>query len=64
MIPAENILFASEMLGAVRGADPETGIEWDDTKTLPRRGRRSTTPSGTRCSRATPAGSTPVSMHA
>ena len=26
MIPAENILFASEMLGAVRGIDPETGI--------------------------------------
>jgi 4-oxalmesaconate hydratase len=21
------------MLGAVRGADPETGIAWDDTKT-------------------------------
>jgi 4-oxalmesaconate hydratase len=32
VIPAENILFASEMLGAVRGADPETGIAWDDTK--------------------------------
>ncbi|SEK91440.1 4-oxalmesaconate hydratase [Blastococcus sp. DSM 46786] len=32
VIPAENILFASEMLGAVRGADPETGVEWDDTK--------------------------------
>jgi 4-oxalmesaconate hydratase len=32
VIPTENILFASEMLGAVRGADPETGIEWDDTK--------------------------------
>jgi 4-oxalmesaconate hydratase len=31
VIPAENILFASEMLGAVRGADPETGIGWDDT---------------------------------
>ena len=25
------MLFASEMLGAVRGADPETGVEWDDT---------------------------------
>jgi 4-oxalmesaconate hydratase len=25
------VLFASEMLGAVRGADPATGIEWDDT---------------------------------
>jgi 4-oxalmesaconate hydratase len=31
VIPAENILFASEMLGAVRGADPETGVAWDDT---------------------------------
>lgn len=27
-----NLLFAAEMLGAVRGADPETGIAWDDTK--------------------------------
>jgi 4-oxalmesaconate hydratase len=27
-----NVLFASEMLGAVRGADPATGIAWDDTK--------------------------------
>lgn len=27
-----NILFGSEMLGAVRGADPSTGIAWDDTK--------------------------------
>jgi 4-oxalmesaconate hydratase len=33
VIPIENILFASEMLGAVRGADPDTGVEWDDTKT-------------------------------
>jgi 4-oxalmesaconate hydratase len=32
VIPTENILFASEMLGAVRGADPETGTAWDDTK--------------------------------
>jgi 4-oxalmesaconate hydratase len=31
VIPVENILFASEMLGAVRGADPHTGIDWDDT---------------------------------
>jgi 4-oxalmesaconate hydratase len=31
VIPAENILFASEMLGAVRGADPDTGVPWDDT---------------------------------
>jgi len=32
VIPTENILFASEMLGAVRGADPVTGIDFDDTK--------------------------------
>jgi 4-oxalmesaconate hydratase len=31
VIPADNILFASEMLGAVRGADPDTGVAWDDT---------------------------------
>ena len=27
-----NLLFASEMLGAVRGVNPETGSGWDDTK--------------------------------
>ena len=32
VVPAANVLFASEMLGAVRGADPDTGVEWDDTK--------------------------------
>ena len=32
VIPAENILFASEMVGAVRGVDPETGYYYDDTK--------------------------------
>jgi 4-oxalmesaconate hydratase len=32
VVPTSNVLFASEMLGAVRGADPETGIAWDDTK--------------------------------
>jgi 4-oxalmesaconate hydratase len=31
VVPAGNVLFASEMLGAVRGADPETGVAWDDT---------------------------------
>jgi 4-oxalmesaconate hydratase len=34
VIPAENILFASEMIGAVRGVDPETGHRFDDTKYL------------------------------
>ena len=32
VIPADNILFASEMIGAVRGVDPETGHHYDDTK--------------------------------
>ncbi|SDP44510.1 4-oxalomesaconate hydratase [Afipia sp. GAS231] len=32
VIPAKNILFASEMVGAVRGIDPETGYPFDDTK--------------------------------
>jgi 4-oxalmesaconate hydratase len=32
VIPVDNILFASEMIGAVRGIDPETGNHYDDTK--------------------------------
>lgn len=32
VIDLDNILFASEMLGAVRGVDPESGFHWDDTK--------------------------------
>ena len=32
VIPAENVLFASEMIGAVRGIDPETGHHYDDTR--------------------------------
>jgi 4-oxalmesaconate hydratase len=32
VIPADNILFASEMIGAVQGIDPETGHYFDDTK--------------------------------
>jgi 4-oxalmesaconate hydratase len=32
VIPTKNILFASEMVGAVRGIDPETGFYFDDTK--------------------------------
>ena len=31
MIDLDNILFGSEMLGAVRGIDPETGHYFDDT---------------------------------
>jgi 4-oxalmesaconate hydratase len=32
VIPAENILFASEMVGAVKGIDPQTGFNYDDTR--------------------------------
>src|SRR5215467_13351889 len=32
IVPADNILFGSEMVGAVRGIDPETGQYYDDTK--------------------------------
>ncbi|MBC8024972.1 MAG: amidohydrolase [Steroidobacteraceae bacterium] len=32
VIHLDNILFGSEMLGAVRGKDPETGHPFDDTK--------------------------------
>jgi len=28
----KNVLFASEMIGAVRGVDPETGHYFDDTR--------------------------------
>ena len=31
VVEADNLLFASEMLGAVRGTNPETGSGWDDT---------------------------------
>jgi 4-oxalmesaconate hydratase len=32
VVPLANILFASEMIGAVRGIDPETGHHYDDTR--------------------------------
>ncbi|ANN78015.1 amidohydrolase family protein [Bordetella flabilis] len=32
VIPVKNVLFASEMIGAVRGIDPTTGFHYDDTK--------------------------------
>jgi 4-oxalmesaconate hydratase len=32
VIDPGNILFASEMLGAVRGNNPDGGFSWDDTK--------------------------------
>jgi 4-oxalmesaconate hydratase len=32
VIPIDNIMFASEMVGAVKGIDPQTGFHYDDTK--------------------------------
>jgi 4-oxalmesaconate hydratase len=32
VVPIENILFASEMVGAVKGIDPRTGHYFDDTR--------------------------------
>src|SRR5262249_22876966 len=32
VIPIDNVLFASEMVGAVRGVDPTSGHYYDDTK--------------------------------
>jgi 4-oxalmesaconate hydratase len=32
IVPAGNVLFGSEMVGAVRGIDPQTGHHYDDTK--------------------------------
>jgi len=32
IVPVDNILFGSEMVGAVRGIDPETGFNYDDTR--------------------------------
>ena len=64
VIPVDNILFACEMIGAVRGIDPETGHYYDDTKRYieatpilerRRRATRSTKATRAACSR----GSTP-----
>jgi 4-oxalmesaconate hydratase len=32
VVGPDNVLFASEMIGAVRGIDPKTGHHYDDTK--------------------------------
>jgi len=32
VVPIDNILFASEMIGAVRGIDPDSGHYYDDTR--------------------------------
>ena len=33
-IPIDNVMFATEMVGAVRGIDPTTGAHYDDTKRM------------------------------
>ena len=32
VIDVKNLMFASEMIGAVRGKDPNTGFHFDDTR--------------------------------
>jgi 4-oxalmesaconate hydratase len=32
VVPTANVLFASEMVGAVKGRDPDTGEFYDDTR--------------------------------
>ena len=32
IVPEDNVLFASEIVGAVKGIDPQTGFHYDDTK--------------------------------
>ena len=32
VVPIENVLFASEMVGAVKGVNPDTGEHYDDTR--------------------------------
>ena len=41
MVPTRNILFASEMVGAVKGTNPDTGEFYDDTKLYVDRARLS-----------------------
>ena len=54
VIPADNILFASEVVGAVRGIDPETGQYFDDTRRyIDNADGLSRTPTGRRSSTAT-----------
>ena len=40
VIPPRTSSSRSEMVGAVRGIDPETGFYFDDTQALHRRGTR------------------------
>ena len=61
VVPADNILFASEMVGAVKGVDPKTGFYFDDTKRYVDKAPGSAIPTDARFSRAMPARSTAAS---
>ena len=52
VVPVDNILFASEMVGAVKGNDPRTGFGFDDTKRYVDKRADSATPTARRFSRA------------
>ena len=52
VVPVDNILFGSEMVGAVRGVDPDTGNYYDDTKIYIDHSRSTPRPRS-RCSTAT-----------
>ena len=54
VVPVDNILFASEMVGAVKGNDPRTGFGFDDTKRYVDRVAAVAPPTRRRCSRAMP----------
>ena len=61
VIDAKNILFGSEMVGAVRGIDPETGHYFDDTKRYVDAAGLDAAERERGLSRATPVGSTRAS---
>ena len=54
VVPVDNILFASEMVGAVKGNDPKTGFGFDDTKRYVDAAPTLAPPTSRRFSRATP----------
>ena len=62
VIETKNILFGSEMVGAVRGIDPQTGFYFDDTKRYVDALPIIAEPSATRSSKAMPGGCFPGSM--
>ena len=54
VVPIDNVLFASEMVGAVKGINPETGEYYDDTRQYVdrRRAHRRAAPADLRAQRA------------